>query len=201
MKNILFVITAILFFSCGNTKQKSTAQEENTPSTSIMPIFEAYKSKQIDKGDTIEIATQTDDFIAFSHYPTEGEIIGITYIQLRFLGNDKLLYFMYACVEGTCNLDASNIHVFTKNWEDVTSDYVNMGEITQIMEQARQGLGEEAGLFDSFFAKIDEKNEHIDLFLMNEEKFVEKGEENNPLLKKIGSLVWDDKNQKFNVNQ
>lgn len=211
MKKLLLVLPFV-FMACGKKAENVSNQTANQDTTqtaqvdyqrTIKDYFEVYKSKNIPQKDTLIITENTDKFVQFSHAPTEGEIIGVTYISLNLLRihgeTDKILYFSYGCVEGNCNLELSSLKVYTTDWQDITQTVINKDDIQKLFDQKLTALKKDANAkeFDSVFAIFDPDTDTIKLqIIKSDDENIMQGK-NAIDTRALTELSWDNQAKKL----
>ena len=209
---ILF-LTALVFSACSEKAGKAetpqtkvpqplqadsdTQKNAETPTTQdITTYFAAYKAQHINKDDKIDIKKmdKANGFAQVEHYPTSGEIIGVTFLQFAIFrtaaGKDIIAVYMHACVEGSCNMAVENLNFYDENWKEITKE---VAQIKQIKDKFEEG---KTATFDQFLAKLPQKKGgSIEIVAVNNDQMYEKGvSEEKPITK----LTFDIKAGKFN---
>lgn len=210
----LLLLLLLSSVACKQNKEKATTQttadnaaataKTETPKT-IRNYFEAFKKmNEIDAKDSVIVHEENDDFIKFEHFPKSGEIIGTIFITLRKLktetGEPKFLQFMHACVEGSCNLQAINLKVYSADWKDITATSLDISAIQKELDKevktfAKNGKKKR---FTDFFARIDANSDKFEYGLIDpEDQNMMQGKTAETVFGLLKEMSWDVQNQKF----
>jgi hypothetical protein len=158
----------------------------------------------ISPDDSLIVHEEKDDFIAFEHFPKSGEIIGTIYVTLRKLktetGEPKFLYFMHACVEGSCNLDAMNLKVYSADWKDITAMSLDVSDIKKELDKQAKILAKNKKnkIFTNFFARISADDDKFEFGLIDpEDRNMMAGKAQETTFGFIKEMYWNVQTQKF----
>ncbi len=187
-----------------NIKAEEATAKVETPKT-IRTYFEAFKKMdEISPNDSLIVHEEKDDFISFEHFPKSGEIIGTIYTTLRKLKTEtsepKFLYFMYACVEGSCNLQATNLKVYSADWKDITATSLDIADIQKELDKQVKTLAKDKKKkrFTDFFARISADDDKFEFGLIDpEDQNMMQGKLRETTFGFIKELYWNVQTQKF----
>jgi|GEM_PF-3378411 len=203
------LISALLFTTCSVTSKQQTSKQQTIAPLEgeksvaktvvykdVKTYFGEYKAKNIlgDEQITIKKMDNKNDFAQVEHNPKTGEIIGVTFLQFSIFrstaGKDIIGVYMHACVEGSCNMDASNLKFYDEKWQEITAKVVDISQVKQAFEKGKTTE------LDLFLAKMPQKKgDSINLVAVNNDQMYEKGLSKE---KVIAKLSFDAQTGKFN---
>lgn len=211
----LFFLLMLSCVACGKKQDKVTTNPNanNNPTTpaatktekTMDDYFEELKKiDEINPTDSVIIHEQNDNFIAFEHFPKSSEVNGIIYVSLRKLktetGEAKFLYFMHACVEGSCNLGANNLKVYSADWQDVTAASLDIPEIQKELDKQAKTLSKDKKKkrFSDFFARIAPNDDKFECGLIDpEDQKMMQGKASETQFGFMKEMYWNSQTQKF----